>query len=322
MEDGNGAVVVARDVTRRYGEGETSVDALRGVSVDIDKERGAHRRDGAVGLREVHPHAHLRRPGQARLGSVEVAGKEITKLGDNELTKLRREHIGFVFQFFNLLPMLHAEENILLPFSISGEKPEDAWVDQVVGDVVSRTARAPTGGALGRTAAARCDRPRARPGRRCSSRTSRPATSTPRPVKRSSSSSAARSGIRTDDRHGHARPARCRRRSPHAIPRRRRIVREIGGATRTRSTTSWKRSRQRTSSTHDDVRHPRHLSRKLRTALTAIAIVLGVAMVCGTYVLTDSIRRRSTRSSRRRIGTPTRWSRANAPSQEAITGTP
>jgi putative ABC transport system ATP-binding protein len=68
-------------------------------------------------------------------GSVEVAGTEITTLGDNDLTKLRREHIGFVFQFFNLLPMLSAEENITLPLSISGEKPEDGWVEQVIGDV-------------------------------------------------------------------------------------------------------------------------------------------------------------------------------------------
>jgi putative ABC transport system ATP-binding protein len=68
-------------------------------------------------------------------GEVEVAGKEITTLGDNDLTKLRREHIGFVFQFFNLLPMLNAKENILLPLTIAGEKPEDGWLEQLVGDV-------------------------------------------------------------------------------------------------------------------------------------------------------------------------------------------
>jgi putative ABC transport system ATP-binding protein len=68
-------------------------------------------------------------------GTVEVAGTEITSLGDNELTKLRREHIGFVFQFFNLLPMLSAEENITLPLRIAGEKPEEGWVEKVVADV-------------------------------------------------------------------------------------------------------------------------------------------------------------------------------------------
>jgi putative ABC transport system ATP-binding protein len=68
-------------------------------------------------------------------GSVAVAGTEITTLGDNELTKLRREHIGFVFQFFNLLPMLSARENILLPLAIAGERPDDGWVDDLVGQV-------------------------------------------------------------------------------------------------------------------------------------------------------------------------------------------
>ena len=68
-------------------------------------------------------------------GSVEVAGEEITTLGDNDLTKLRRDHIGFVFQFFNLLPMLSAEENITLPLTIAGEKPDAGWVEQVVSDV-------------------------------------------------------------------------------------------------------------------------------------------------------------------------------------------
>ena len=68
-------------------------------------------------------------------GTVGIAGTEITSLGDNDLTKLRREHIGFVFQFFNLLPMLDARENILLPLTIAGEKPDGAWFDQLVKDV-------------------------------------------------------------------------------------------------------------------------------------------------------------------------------------------
>ena len=65
-------------------------------------------------------------------GSVEIDGIELTTLKDNDLTKLRRRHIGFVFQFFNLLPMLTAEENILLPLSIAGEKPEPAWIDELL----------------------------------------------------------------------------------------------------------------------------------------------------------------------------------------------
>jgi putative ABC transport system ATP-binding protein len=65
-------------------------------------------------------------------GTVSIAGTEITSLGDSDLTKLRREHIGFVFQFFNLLPMLSAKENVLLPLTIAGEKPENGWFDDLV----------------------------------------------------------------------------------------------------------------------------------------------------------------------------------------------
>jgi putative ABC transport system ATP-binding protein len=80
----------------------------------------------------MHILAGLDRPTS---GTVKVAGTEITSLGDNDLTRLRRQHIGFVFQFFNLLPMLTAEENITLPLSIAGETPEDGWVEKIVGDV-------------------------------------------------------------------------------------------------------------------------------------------------------------------------------------------
>jgi len=65
-------------------------------------------------------------------GTVLVAGTDITRLDDSSLTKLRRKHIGFVFQFFNLLPMLNAEENVVLPLSIAGEKPDKAWLDSLL----------------------------------------------------------------------------------------------------------------------------------------------------------------------------------------------
>jgi putative ABC transport system ATP-binding protein len=68
-------------------------------------------------------------------GTVKIAGTEITELDDSRLTRLRREHIGFVFQFFNLLPMLNAEENVLLPLSIAGEKPDKAWLDELLAKV-------------------------------------------------------------------------------------------------------------------------------------------------------------------------------------------
>jgi putative ABC transport system ATP-binding protein len=80
----------------------------------------------------MHILAGLDRPTS---GSVAIAGTEITELGDTQLTKLRREHIGFVFQFFNLLPMLDAEENMTLPLSIAGEKPDDGWFRELVGAV-------------------------------------------------------------------------------------------------------------------------------------------------------------------------------------------
>ncbi len=133
-EDGKIPVVVARDVTRRYGEGDTAVDALRGVSVDIQagKATAVMGPSGSGKSTLMHILAGLDKPTS---GEVEVAGTPITRLDDNALTKLRREHIGFVFQFFNLLPMLDAKENILLPLTIAGEKPEGGWFDQLVSDV-------------------------------------------------------------------------------------------------------------------------------------------------------------------------------------------
>jgi putative ABC transport system ATP-binding protein len=130
----DGPVVVADGVARRYGEGETAVDALNGVSVDIERARltAVMGPSGSGKSTLMHILAGLDKP---TAGRVQVAGTEITTLGDNDLTKLRREHIGFVFQFFNLLPMLNARENITLPLTIAGEKPDQAWVQKVVSDV-------------------------------------------------------------------------------------------------------------------------------------------------------------------------------------------
>ena len=130
----NGTVVVARDVTRRYGEGETAVDALRGVSVEVPKSRltAVMGPSGSGKSTLMHILAGLDKPTS---GSVTVAGTEITTLKDSDLTKLRRDHIGFVFQFFNLLPMLTAEENIRLPLSIAGEKPDKEFFAQLIDSV-------------------------------------------------------------------------------------------------------------------------------------------------------------------------------------------
>jgi len=130
----NGTVVVARDVTRRYGEGETAVDALRGVSVEVPKGKltAVMGPSGSGKSTLMHILAGLDKPTS---GSVTIAGTEITTLKDSDLTKLRRSHIGFVFQFFNLLPMLTADENIRLPLSIAGEKPDKEFFDQLIASV-------------------------------------------------------------------------------------------------------------------------------------------------------------------------------------------
>jgi len=127
-----GSVVVsARDLTRRYGEGDTAVDALRGVSLDVRAGElvAVMGPSGSGKSTLMHILAGLDTPTS---GTVEIAGTEITKLGDTDLTRLRREHIGFVFQFFNLLPMLDAEENVVLPLSIAGEKPDKAWLEELL----------------------------------------------------------------------------------------------------------------------------------------------------------------------------------------------
>ena len=125
------AVVQATDVTRRYGEGETAVDALRGVSLEVPAGQltAVMGPSGSGKSTLMHILAGLDRPTS---GEVSIAGTNISKLGDNDLTKLRRAHIGFVFQFFNLLPMLNAEENVVLPLTISGEKPDKKWVDELL----------------------------------------------------------------------------------------------------------------------------------------------------------------------------------------------
>jgi putative ABC transport system ATP-binding protein len=130
-EDGaaaNGAVVSATDLTRRYGEGDTAVDALRGVNFELERGKltAVMGPSGSGKSTLMHLLAALDRPTS---GYVIVAGTRLGRLSDTEITKLRRRHIGFIFQFFNLLPMLTADENVRLPLSIAGEKPDRDWYE-------------------------------------------------------------------------------------------------------------------------------------------------------------------------------------------------
>jgi putative ABC transport system ATP-binding protein len=129
-----GTVVSAADVTRRYGEGDTAVDALRGVSltVKVGELVAVMGPSGSGKSTLMHILAGLDKP---TAGTVTIAGEEITALEDRGLTMLRRKHIGFVFQFFNLLPMLTAEENVLLPLSIAGTKPDPEWFASLIDKV-------------------------------------------------------------------------------------------------------------------------------------------------------------------------------------------
>ncbi len=128
------AVVSARDVTRRYGEGDAAVDALRGVTLDIlpGQFAAVMGPSGSGKSTLMHILAGLDKPTH---GVVEIAGTDITNLSDSRLTLLRRHQVGFIFQFFNLLPMLTAEENILLPLRLAGESIDRTWADEIIDQV-------------------------------------------------------------------------------------------------------------------------------------------------------------------------------------------
>ncbi len=127
-------LVRAVDVTRRYGEGDAAVDALCGVSLDLAAGQftGVMGPSGSGKSTLMHVLAGLDDPTS---GSVSIDGIEITTLKDRQLTQLRRDKVGFIFQTFNLLPMLTALENIELPMKIAGRKIEQGWLDTLVAAV-------------------------------------------------------------------------------------------------------------------------------------------------------------------------------------------
>ena len=134
VEPAPGAVVTARSVTRRFGSGDTAVDALRGVDLDLKHGQfvAIMGPSGSGKSTLMHILAGLDTP---TTGKVWVDGTEITGLSDKALTLLRRKKIGFVFQFYNLLPMLTAGENLDLPLAVAGAKPDEEWRKQLVKDV-------------------------------------------------------------------------------------------------------------------------------------------------------------------------------------------
>jgi putative ABC transport system ATP-binding protein len=123
--------VAARELSRRFGEGDTAVDALRGVSLAIIEGQltAVMGPSGSGKSTLMHLLAGLDRP---TAGEVWIDSTEIGALGDTELTRLRRRHVGFIFQFFNLLPMLTAEENVVLPLQLAGDGADKKWVDELI----------------------------------------------------------------------------------------------------------------------------------------------------------------------------------------------
>jgi ABC-type antimicrobial peptide transport system, ATPase component len=152
-------IVSATDVTRRYGEGEAAVDALRGVSVAFAPGEFAAIMgpSGSGKSTLMHILAGLDNPTS---GSVVIDGVELSDLDDAKLTELRRDRIGFVFQAFNLLPVLNARENILLPLEIAGRKPDEEWLGRLIetigiGDRLTHRPSQLSGGQQQRVAVAR-----------------------------------------------------------------------------------------------------------------------------------------------------------------------
>jgi putative ABC transport system ATP-binding protein len=132
--DGAGAAVRAVGLTRTFGTGDAAVEALRGVDVAFPRGQFAAVMgpSGSGKSTLMHLLAGLDAP---TAGTVEIDGREITTMGDAELTRLRRDRIGFVFQFFNLLPMLSAAQNVELPLKLAGHSAEPGWIDRLLASV-------------------------------------------------------------------------------------------------------------------------------------------------------------------------------------------
>ena len=279
--------VAARGLIRRYGEGATAVEALRGVDLDVRAGElvAVMGPSGSGKSTLMHLLAGLDKPTS---GTVTIAGTELGALDDGDLTRLRREHIGFIFQFFNLLPMLDAEENVVLPLAIAGEKLDHAWVDELMDE----------GRAL---AAARSHRPSELSGGE-QQRVAIARALITRPTILLADEPTGNLDSRTGgeilelmrgsvDAYGQTTMMVTHDPRAAAIADRilfiadGRIVKELTGV-------SAAEVLDRDGRALGVIRVALKglAGRKLRAALTAVAIVLGVAMISGTYILTDTIK--------------------------------
>ena len=209
------------DLTKVYGRGDTQVVALDHVSLDI--ARGEFTAimgpSGSGKSTLMHCPAGL---DSVSGGEVYIGDVSLGTLKDKALTALRRDQIGFVFQSFNLLPTLSAEENILLPLAIAGRQPDPAWFDTVIdtvglGDRLAHRPSELSGGQQQRVACARAlvSRPEVIFADEPTGTWTRPPGRGPRlPAPQ-------RRRVRADHRHGHPRPRRGQPHRPRGLPRRR-----------------------------------------------------------------------------------------------------
>ena len=280
------AAVSATALTRTYGEGGSAVHALRGVSIEVPQGQFAAVMgpSGSGKSTLMHLLAGLDTPDA---GAVHIAGEDITRMSDRELTRLRRKHIGFVFQSFNLLPTLSAEENVLLPLAIAGRKPEPRRRRRADGEHGPRRAPRPQArAALRRPAAARRRRPRA--DLHADRAVRRRADRQPRLAAGAGVLELLRTAVDEDGQttvmvtHD-ARAAATADRVLFLADGR--VVADLDGPTE-------ERDPQR-----DEGRGAGMIrvalkglaARPVRTALTTLAIVVGVAFVCAAYTLTDTM---------------------------------
>ena len=276
--------------------------ALDGVST-ADRARRDGRDHGPVGVGQEHAAAPARaRSRRRRRGTIALAGRRFEGLDDQELTLLRREAIGFVFQFFNLLPALTAEENVLLPALIAGRR-DDAMRERAV-ELLERVGlgaarRAPALRALRRRAAARLDRAGAADGARARAR--RRADRQPRLALRAREILELLSELNRDEGHTIVMvthdPGAAATAGRVVFLRDGRIAGEVEGGRRTSGVDRALRRARDRSPSRADLRSFYSLAlrqvraRRLRALLTAAGIVLGVGMICGVLLLAATIQR-------------------------------